>query len=175
MTAPENVPVVPETAPENVPVVPEIAAGVDPPITAPSIEPPLMSAVVAVRELNVPAAGVVPPITVLSTVPALMSAVVAVSELNVPAPADEPPMVTPSIVPPSMLVVTLPPEKSTVPVAVIPSNVAVPVNVGPARSDLVDTAVAIALNSVSNSEPRITLLVSPVGKESLAVKFVDFT
>src|SRR6056300_498414 len=149
VTAPENVPVVPDTAPENVPVVPATA-------------------------VNVPAAGVVPPITVLSTVPALMSAVVAVSELNVPAPGVEPPMVTPSIVPPSMLVVTEPPVKFTVPVAVMPSNVAVPVNVGPARSDLVEIAVDIALNSVSNSEPRITLLVSPVGKESLAVKFVDF-
>jgi hypothetical protein len=137
------------TAPENVPVVPEIAAVELAPITVPSMLPPSMLAVVAVRELNVPAAGVDPPITVLSTVPALISAVVAVRELNVPAPADEPPMVTPSIVPPSMLVVTEPPVKFTVPVAVIPSNVAVPVNVGPAKSALVPTAVCIALNSVS--------------------------
>ena len=82
--------------------------------------------------------------------------VVAVRELNVPAPALDPPIVTPSIVPPSMLVVTEPPVKLTVPVAVIPSNVAVPVNVGLALLDLVATAVAIASNSVSNSAPRIT-------------------
>ena len=122
------------------------------------------------------------PIVAPSTVPPLISAVVVVNELKVPAPADDPPMVTPSIVPPLMsTVVTVPkletvaPVRLTVPVAVRFANVAVPVNVGPARSDLVPTAVAIASNSVSNSEPRITLLVSPVGKESLAVKFVDFT
>ena len=161
VTAPENVPVVPETAPENVPVVPD---------TAPENVP-----VVPATARNVPAAGVVPPITVLSIVPALISAVVATREVKVPAAGVDPPITALSIVPPSMLVVTLAPERLTVPVAVRPSKVAVPVNVGPARSALVATAVARASNSVSNSEPRITLLASPVGKESLAVKFVDFT
>ena len=36
------------------------------------------------------------------------------------------------------------------------------------------TAVLMLLNSVSNSEPRIILLVSPVGNESLLVKLVVF-
>ena len=70
----------PVTAPENVPVVPEIAANVPAaaelaPITVPSIAPPLMSTfpevndVLAVKSVNVPAAGVEPPTTILSSVP----------------------------------------------------------------------------------------------------------
>jgi hypothetical protein len=73
VTAPENVPVVPATA-AKVP-----AAGVEPPITAPSIVPPLTSAVVATKEVNVPAAGVVPPIVTLSNAPPLRSIVPAVT------------------------------------------------------------------------------------------------
>jgi len=50
-----------------------------------------------------------------------------------------------------------------VPVNVNAGIVTVPVNVGEAVSALVATAVDIALNSVSNSLPRITLPLSPEG------------
>ena len=65
------------------------------------------------------------------------------------------------------------------PVDRVPENdkagiVTVPVKVGDAISALVAEAVAIASNSVSNSLPRIILLVSPAGKLSLAVKLVVF-
>jgi hypothetical protein len=56
-----------------------------------------------------------------------------------------------------------------VPVNVNAGIVTVPVNVGEAKSALVAIAVDIAVNSVSNSLPRITLPLSPEGKLSLAV------
>ena len=155
-------------------VVNDPAAGVVPPITALSTVPPSKLAVVivprllivaplkltvplAVRLVNVPATAVEPPITALSIVPALMSAVVAVRSENVPAAAVEAPITVPSMFPPLMSAVGI---------------VTVPVNVGLAVSDLVAIAVDIASNSVSNSEPRITLLVSPPGSVSLAAKSV---
>ena len=113
--------------------------------------PPRLKVLDTDNVVKEPAAGVAPPITAASIVPPLISTVVT-------APRSD----------------TVAPFKLTVPVAVRLANVAVPVNVGLARSDLVAIAVETALNSVSNSEPRTTLLASPVGNESLAVKFVDF-
>ena len=200
----------PVTAPENVPVVPEIAAVEDPPITVPSIDPPLISAVVAVNELNVPAAAELAPIVAPSIAPPLMSTlpdvndVLAVKLVNVPAAGVAPPITELSTVPPSRLAVvivprllTVAPLKLTVPEAVrlvnvpaaaveapitVPSmlpplmsavgTVTVPVKVGLAVSDFVAIAVDIASNSVSNSAPRTTLLVSPPGRVSLAAKSV---
>jgi hypothetical protein len=48
----------------------------------------------------------------------------------------------------------------------------VPVSVGDAELDLLFTAVAMLLYSVSISEPRIFLFVSPVERLSLTAKFV---
>lgn len=61
------------------------------------------------------------------------------------------------------------------PVDRVPENdkagiVTVPVKVGDAISALVADAVAIALNSVSNSVPRIILLVSPLEQTILSSK-----
>ena len=61
------------------------------------------------------------------------------------------------------------------PLTVRLATVTVPVKVGLAESDLVATAVAMLVNSVSISEPRTILPGSPVVSESLAVKFVVLT
>ena len=66
----------------------------------------------------------------------------------------------------------LPKSTVTLPVTVKFGTVNVHVKVGEAVSDLVADAVAIASNSVSNSLPRIILLVSPEGNVSLAPKLV---
>jgi hypothetical protein len=60
------------------------------------------------------------------------------------------------------------------PVAVRSTNVAVPVNVGLMLSDLLLTAVAMLLNSVSISVPRTILSGLPEGRVSFVAKFVDF-
>ena len=50
--------------------------------------------------------------------------------------------------------------------------VGVPVNAGLFSSAFVLSAVAIALNSVSNSAPTITLSACPVARESLSLNLV---
>jgi hypothetical protein len=61
-----------------------------------------------------------------------------------------------------------------VPDTVKPATVVVPVNVGDALFALEFTAVCTAVNSVSNSLPRIIFPLSPGGSASLEVKLVLF-
>ena len=98
--------------------VPVIAKADDPPMTAPSIVPPLISAVasvarpVVVAVVNVLDVAELAPIIVPSIAPPLMSTVVSVDvpvaakAVNVPAAAELPPIVTPSIVPALMSAVS---------------------------------------------------------------------
>jgi len=58
------------------------------------------------------------------------------------------------------------------PSVTVAGSVTAPVNVGLADSALVAMAVAMLSNSVSNSEPLMTLFGSPVVSESFASKSV---
>ena len=94
VTLPVTAPVRPPTKPTvAVTVVPVTACAEDPPITAPSIVPALISAeaivaaVLTVRLVTVAAAAVEAPITTLSNVPPLMSALVTVMPANIKVPA----------------------------------------------------------------------------------------
>jgi hypothetical protein len=75
----------------------------------------------------------------------------------------------PAKVPASVVV----PETVKLPDAVAFTKVVVPKKLGEARSALLFTAVRIALNSVSNSEPLTSLLGFPDDKPSLLVKKSD--
>ena len=124
-----------------------------------TVAPAKFTVPLAVRLVNVPAAAELAPIVAPSKAPPFKSTVVATRLVNVPAAGVAPPITVASIEPPLI---------ST------PAKTDVPVNVGPARSALVAIAVTMLSNSVSNSVPRITLLVSPPGSVSLAAKSVIF-
>ena len=84
--SPDKAPPVKEAVPSDI-VVNVPAAALEPPMMAPSIVPPLISAVVIVPRSDIVALD-------KSTVP------VAVKFVKVPAPAEEAPIVVPSILPP---------------------------------------------------------------------------
>lgn len=71
-----------------------------------------------------------------------------------------------------MAIEKLPSGTATVPVAVMSANVAVPVNVGEEVGAASAKADWMAVYSVVNSAPLITLSGSLVGSESLAPKLV---
>ena len=98
------------------------------------------------------------PVTVAPS-PAMLMLVFATIVVPTMLEALAAPIVVPSIAPPLISAVGI---------------VTVPVNVGPAVSALVATAVAMLLNSVSISVPLTILLALPEGKESLVAKFVVF-
>jgi hypothetical protein len=104
-----------------------------------------------------PVDGVTLPIGVLSTKPPV---IVALALLNVVA--DKAPV---TVVVAEMLRVPV--------TAVVPARVPL-LNIPDSASTLVDTAAAIAENSLSISVPLIIFAVFPEGKESLTVKLVNF-
>ena len=90
--------------PEKVPVVPLIAAGVDPPITVPSMVPPLMSADVIAMDAIVPPSTLLPLIWLSASVsvPAETSSVLpeptVILDVAIVAPSMVPPLMSMSVI-----------------------------------------------------------------------------